>query len=108
MCVAYIYTYELYLELHVIVTLRTVCNPSLPFESNLLFVSLQRKRVAGGKEEMTMQPMMRWDYNPKIGGGADTADQQNGSNTHDHKSCSNHWRRVIYQKAEQSCTDGFL
>lgn len=74
------------------------CIPSpLPFYSNLFFVSIQRKRAAGGKEEMTMQPQMQEDYTAKMG-GVDTADQQNGSNTHDHKSCSNHWRRVIDQK----------
>lgn len=54
-----------------------------------------------------MQPEIRKEY-CEFMGGVDTADQQNGSNAHDHKACNNHWRRVIDQKIEQSRTNGFL
>ncbi|CAN0297114.1 unnamed protein product [Pylaiella littoralis] len=54
--------------------------------------------------ETTMQPEMRKDYCAYMG-GVDTADQQNGSNAHYHKSCNNYWRRVMI---EQSLTNDFL
>ena len=41
-------------------------------------------------------------------GGVDTADQQNGSHTHNHKSCTNHWRRVMEGKFEQTFTNIFV
>lgn len=54
-----------------------------------------------------MQPEMRKDYCAQMGGG-DTADQQNGSNRHGHKSCNNYWRGAIEQKVEQAMTTIFL
>lgn len=98
----------MWLESHLIVELQ----PLLVLRFLVLFPT-QRKHKAGRKgkgkekEETATQPKMRMDYCEKMG-GADTADQQNGSNTDDHKSYSNHWRRVIEQKVEQSCTNGFL
>ena len=50
---------------------------------------------------------MRMDY-VKFMGGVDTADQQNGSLSHDHKSVTNDWRRVYDAKIEQALTNAFL
>jgi len=44
----------------------------------------------------------------KFMGGVDSADQQNGSLAHDHKSVTNHWRRVFDAKIEQALTNAFL
>lgn len=53
------------------------------------------------------QPHMRMDYVREMG-GVDTADQQNGSHYHDHKSYNNHWRRVFDAKLCQLLTNAFL
>lgn len=53
------------------------------------------------------QPWMRKDYVANMG-GVDTADQQNGSHAHDHKACTNYWRRVMEAKIEQTFTNIFV
>ena len=53
-----------------------------------------RKAGSEGKGLHTGRPRMCKDYVRDMG-GVDTADQQNGSHTHDPKSCNNHWRCVM-------------
>ncbi|CAM9449997.1 unnamed protein product [Pylaiella littoralis] len=50
------------------------------------------------------------DYVSKVSnmGGVDTADHQNSAYAHDHKSCYNHWRRVMDAKFAQMFTNSFL
>lgn len=50
---------------------------------------------------------MRFDY-VRWMGGVDSADQQNGSHTHDHKAYTNFWRRMFDAKIEQALTNAFL
>lgn len=50
---------------------------------------------------------MRMDY-VRYMGGVDRADQQNESHYHDHKSYTNHWRRVFDAKLMQTGTNTFL
>lgn len=50
---------------------------------------------------------MRFDY-VRWMGGVDSADQQNGSHTHDHKAYANFWRRMFDAKIEQALTNAFL
>ena len=78
------------------------------FYSSIFFLHRRTERARrGAEDEARTQPGMRVAYGGNMG-GVDTADQQNGSHTHDHKSYNNHWRRVFEQKIEQSLTNAYL
>lgn len=74
-----------------------------------LFVVLSRLKAKGraGKHVELEQPQMRMEY-VRYMGGVDRADQQNESHYHDHKSYTNHWRRVFDAKIMQMLTNTFL
>ncbi|CAB1104017.1 unnamed protein product [Ectocarpus sp. CCAP 1310/34] len=78
----------------------------LPSRPHPFMFSLRKAGQAGKSLEL-QQPWMRKDYVANMG-GVDTADQQNGSHTHDHKSYTNHWRRVMEGKFEQTFTNIFV